>query len=407
MGLFSREKKITCENCGAQISRKDRMLCGGIPCCTNCYPKLKAEAEAKEAAKKVKVAPVITERRGGMVHQYSLYHFTCAACGKTFECRSDDRPRRYEDFEGKRYCLACWEKKEGELTVPCRVCGKPISRRERRVKGKEGFCGDCWTEELKKRREMFGAYERMLLEALEAKGIQAQGTDTLDLAPDGQPEGYHAKEGRNHQMIRLRESEYAIGTFRMKGGWFAIPASGSALRYIRPSLDGKLMEFLAKSSSRTVLAAAAGAKEVYYLTGDGIIQSTDERMDQARVFDPAERIRELTEAYFTEEEIEKRVDVFLDGTIRPLDGFYYDTAAHAFFRVLADGNYYHGYDVSYPVMSREDVVKRLLWNPDVIDAEYLCKKGEIPLAEFVRRLPDAGNRDYQAPDGFGRGTEYL
>ncbi len=407
MGLFSKDQRMYCENCGAQIARKDRMLYDGISCCPKCYPTLKQEQEAQAAVRRAGVAPVITERRNGMVHQYSLYHVTCAACGKTFECRSDDRPRRYEDYEGKRYCLACWEKKEKELTVPCKACGKPISRYERRVRGREGFCAECWVEELSQRREMFGAYEKMLLDALDAKGIPALGTDTLDLAPDGQPERYHAKEERNHEMIRLRETEYVIGAFRLRGGWFAIPASGSALRYIKPSADGKLMEFLAKSSSRTVLAAAAGTKEAYYLTEAGTVYSTDARMNEVQIFDPSERIREITEAHFTEEEMQKRVDEFLDGSIRAIDRYYYDTAAHAFFRVLADGNYYHGYDVSYPVLTKEEVLERLARRPDVIDAERLCGDGVIPLTEFVKRLPDAGNLQYQAPAEFGRGTEYL
>ena len=61
----------------------------------------------------------------------------------------------------------------------------------------------------------------------------------------GQPEGYRAGEERDHGLIRLRQNEYAIGAFRCRGGWFAIPERGSLLRYLKPSPDGALMERLA------------------------------------------------------------------------------------------------------------------------------------------------------------------
>lgn len=412
MGLFdfSRKKQLVkCENCGSEVSRDQLMLCGGKRCCANCYERVAKEQEKKATLNRPGVAKTYTERRNGFVHQYSVYHFTCARCGRTVECRSDDRPRRYEDYQGKRYCRACWEEMEKTITTPCVRCGKPISLYERGHSGRAGHCEACWLLNMREKRDMFGQYDAMLTGYLAGRGIAARGTDTDRLNEAGQPDGYRAGEERDHGLIRLRQNEYAIGAFRCRGGWFAIPERGSLLRYLKPSPDGALMERLA-SIQGTILAAATAGDDVFILTEKGMIASTDAGVDGARLFAPAERIGEMAARYFTEDEIEARVRRFMDGSIQPIPAgmaTYYDTKAKVFFTVLADGNYYHGYDVSYPVRSKEAVLVWMTRFASVIGEEAGCRRGEIPMIEIVRRLEEVPNAHYQPPENFGYGVHFM
>ena len=392
------------------------MLVKGVSCCTFCYEEVKKAQEKNDIGKEkknqgatpsAKPARVFTERRNGMVHQYSIYSFTCSRCKKTMECRTDDIPRPYEDYQGKRYCRKCWEEMEKILTEPCRRCGKPITLAESRHLGKAGMCASCWTQNMKEKRELFGAYRTRLLDCLKENGIAARGTDTEGLNEDGQPCGYHAGEERNHGMIKLRQTEYSIGTFHMDGGWFAIPERGSALRYIKPSGNKGLMEFLASVNGKTVLAAAVDDFHVYILSEDGLISSTSRKMDGKRVFSKEEILRETAARHFSEEKLEEIVRKFMDGTIRAVDHYYYDTAAKVFFEVLADGNYYHGYDVSYPVISKEEVLKNLSKRAWLIPVEEEAKAGAVPIVELVKRLPEAQVPGYKPPENFGYGVHFV
>lgn len=407
--FFRNRKKETCPNCGKTVRHDERMLTGGKPCCIHCYKDLKKAIEdpIEKRRKELKAAPVFTEIRNGFVHQYSTYSVVCGECGKTLSCRSDDIPRKYEDFEGKRYCRDCWEKKEKELTDPCIACGRPVSRYDRRVYGRLGYCTECWPGHMAEARERYIRYEKTLLGFLAARGIAASGSEREGLLPSGQPAGYVGFEERNHDMIRLRKSEYAVSDLRVGKGWFAIPESGSRLRYIKPSPDGKLMEFLAGIDSR-VLAAVTWNGKVAVLEENGTVRSTDPALDGEKVYEKQEKIGQIAKDQLGEEGIAKAREPFLSGGIHELASrYFYDSDAKVFFTIVTDGNYYHGYDVHYPVLKREEVIKMLSRFESVRGAEEAGEKGSVPMSVIAEGLEDSGKKDYAPPDGFGYGTYYV
>ncbi len=425
---FRSRKKEVCPNCRRTVRHGQLLLVSGRPCCEYCRAEAEksirpapspAAAEPPEETAKpekktepirppaVKAAPVFTERRNGYVHQYSVYSVTCSACGKTVSCRSDDIPRKYENWEGKRYCRACWEKKEKEITQPCAGCGKPVSLYDRRTNGRKGYCPACWDRHMIGVRERFGRYEKLLLDFLAGLGVSAVGSGREGLLPSGKPVGYVGFEERDHDMIRLRQSEYAAADFKIGKGWFALPESGSHLRYIVPSPDGKLMEFLA-GIRETVLAAAVWDGNAAFLLENGTVRSTDPSVDGAEAFDKGTMIRKTAERILGEEAIRKSREAFSSPGIRSIaDRFFYDGEKKAFFSIVTDGNYYHGYDVFYPVKRKDDVLRTLVRYEQLVTVEENCEKGIVPASVIAEGLEDAENPNYSPPDDFGRGEYYI
>ena len=312
-----------------------------------------------------------------------------------------------ENYEGKQYCRSCWEKKEKEITDPCPECGEPVSRYERRVFGRAGYCPACWDRHMILARERFGRYEKTLLAFLEERGIKAACSDQNGLLPSGRPEGYTGFEERNSGMIRLRRNEYAVGAFRLGNGWFAIPERGSHLRYITPSPDVKLMEFLA-GIKETCLAAAVWGRNTAVLTEDGVIHSTDPAVNALKAFDKGDVIREMAERILGEEKIRKAREEYMSEGIRSVgDRLFYDGGHRVFFRIVADGNFYHGYDVSYPVVSKEEILPVLIRREWLLDTEEACEKGVVPVSVIAEGLEDSGNFRYEPPDNFGYGTYFM
>jgi len=181
-------------------------------------------------------------------------------------------------------------KSEKTETKPCEKCGTPVTLFDRRVYGKKGLCDSCWLIHMSERREIFARYEKLFMEYLAGLGIHAKGTDTYGLEESGQPSDYSSEEDRDHDMIRLRQSEYAVGAFHIDNGWIAIPECGSGLRYITPASSAKLMTMMA-SASETVLAAATFEKHVYILDDDGKITSNDNEVNGRICFGKAFRGR--------------------------------------------------------------------------------------------------------------------
>ena len=269
-------------------------------------------------------------------------------------------------------------------------------------------------------QEIFARYDQMLTGFLLGQGIHARGSTPEGLDGEGKPLGYRGEEGRCRGMIRLRQNERAVSTFRIAGGWFAIPTTGIALRYMVPSGDCRLMDFMG-AYHRCVLAAATDETDAWLLLGDGsVVSSRDEPDDPGHpekrrsvpLFDKRERIHGLARSYFPEQEIERQKrKLLLRGGIIRINGRFsacdYDTENKSFFRVFADGNMYHGYEVSYFVMSREEVLSQFAKYEDILQTEIECMEGRVPLIEIVSRLEDSGNPDYQPPEGYGEGVDFV
>ena len=98
----------------------------------------------------------------------------------------------------------------------------------------------------------------------------------------------------------------------------------------------------------------------------------------------------VAKKYFSEDQIKAAVAEFSRG-ISCCDNrnwVYYDGDRKKFFRVFADGNYYHGYEVSYPLMNKEEAIQ---WEADslnILQYEEQCAAGEVPLF-LILLLPNS------------------
>lgn len=269
-------------------------------------------------------------------------------------------------------------------------------------------------------QEIYSRYDTLLTEFLINQGIPAKGGSLEGINDRGKPDGYRGREERDHEMIRLRQNESAAITFHIAGGWFAIPSAGSCLRYIIPSTDDRLMDFMG-SVNGVILAAATDDKDVWILTDNGNVISSDQTwgvqadtQEKAPVFlfDKKDKIHELTMKYFTEDRIEKIIKQMLNlgGVVRINDNLGscdYDTEEKVFFGVRTDGDYYHGYDVSYPVLKKENIISRMINHASLLTVELGCLQGKLPLIELIGRLEDSGKLDYRPPYNYGDGVDYI
>lgn len=112
---------------------------------------------------------------------------------------------------------------------------------------------------------------------------------------------------------------------------------------------------------------------------------------------------------FTEEEIQAAVREFCSRGIQDvrLDKTFYDPEARKFFRVAVDGSFYHGYDVHYENLPKEQVVSNYRrWYCDAEPCESGSGNKKIPFEMILERLPyEAG--PYTPPPNFGEGKLFI
>ncbi|MGN0157816.1 MAG: ATP-binding protein [Brotaphodocola sp.] len=361
---------------------------------------------------KNQISPVITERRNGFVHQYHILMFQCDECQKYFEYHDDLRLRPFVEYNNKTYCRKCWEKKQHELYELCPECGKPLSVFERRNQYK-GKCRDCWIKTIAKLREKYREYQILLEYQLKEQGIALNPTYTDGLDETGRPS--HSIKNKKIDMLPLRDNEYALYLFDVGDGVFAFPDNGIGLRYINAPSNQNFCEV--SGSHDRLLAAGTDGEAIYLLTGKGKLFITNPDISEdknnnntggVQLIDLLSLCLKTAEDIFSEKQIEDAVTAFCShGIVSVDDKIYYDPAAQKFFRVAVDGNYYHGYDVDYLLMSKEEVITwhtRFHFSIDsFVDA---CRAGEIPMLVILSRLPFKEG-PYSPPDNFGYGVHFV
>ena len=137
------------------------------------------------------------------------------------------------------------------------------------------------------------------------------------------------------------------------------------------------------------------------------LKPIDAFLDEEPILD--EDCLKLAGSYFTEEEVQEAVDAFCSGGIRSVDGgnIYYDPEARKFFQVLVDGNYYHGYDVDYSVMTKEEVIRWCTRFHFSVDGfTDCCRKKQVPMLVIIKSLPFEEG-PYSPPDNFGYGVHFV
>lgn len=299
----------------------------------------------------------------------------------------------------------------------CRQCGKELSDSARF----HGLCYDCWCARLRVLRGFYRPYVERLRTLLARRGIFTSPGTLAGLTETGRPLRPVRKAATS--VIPLREDEYAVYLFRARGALFAFPDNGIGLRYVIPSADSVFMRQIAglgqdanahSSGSQCFLAAASDGIHVYALSDDGKIYHTNPSVPEPiPVSSRLELCREVWQSFFSDEQIRESAAWLnnRNGGIKNIDGDreYYDPTEKVFFWVSTDGNYYHGYDVSYLRLSKESVIDSSLRSELTLFRLWeKCKRGEIPLAaelEFAEEAPE--DMAYDPPENFGYGFHYM
>ena len=354
------------------------------------------------------IPPIITERRNGMVHQYQILHFQCDECGNSYEYRSDEKAKAYTEYRKKNYCPSCWEQKQRELKEPCPECGRLLTICERR-RFFNGLCRECWIRSIGSLRKEYAEYRGMLEYMTAQRGIRLEPPYTDGLDETGRPlQSIRTEEEAD--MLPLREGEYALYLMNAGDGIFAFPDNGIGLRYVRLPSDRTMLS-VDKRNNR-LLAAGSDGKDLYILTDQGILISTNPELREnagpnIRVIDIMPFCRETAGKYFTEEQIDAAAAEFCRKGISEIsNSYYYDSDAKKFFYLLMDGNYYHGYDVSYANMKKEEVIAGQIRNPFFSIRNFIreCREGKIPILLILERLPWEDG-PYTPPEEFRRSIE--
>lgn len=371
-------------------------------------------------ANKLKVAPVIRNRH--------ILMFRCDKCGRYFQYRDGIRPRAFEEYENRKYCQECWEKEQHLIRIPCRDCGRPITLFEYRNQFR-GTCRECWLKKLPSLRKKYSRYRLLLEDILHEKGVRLEPMYTDGLDETGRPD--HSIKDLGLRLLPLRDNEYALYLFRAGNGVLAFPDNGINLRYIKAPSSEIILE--AADVSDSLLAAGSDGKDVYVLTGKGELFSSNEnilkgerpgsysasidrllgkkrrdKLKPVQMIVPELFCLKKAGEYFTEEQIKEAVAGFCSHGITAVNSnTYYDPEAKKFFMVLADGNYYHGYDVSYLQVSRNEVMDECVRYHFSID-QFIdqCEAGTIPLLVILSKLPwEEG--PYDPPENFGYGVHFV
>ena len=362
---------------------------------------LREVSRAYYEANKMKVSPVIRNRH--------ILMFRCDKCGRCFQYREGVKPQAYEEYKSRKYCRECWKKEQELIRVPCCDCGRPITLFESRNQFK-GRCRECWLKMLPSLRKKYGRYRSLLEDILLEKGIKLEPMFTDGLDETGRPD--HCVEDLRLRVRPLRDNEYALYLFYAGNGVLAFPDNGIGLRYIKAPSSEIILE--AADVSESLLAGGSDGKDIYVLTGKGELYSSNEnilkgenpgcygeRIDRllgkerrsnlkpVQIIDPKLFCLRKAGEYFTEEQIMTAAAKFSSQGIAAVNSnTYYDPEAKKFFKVLTDGNYYHGYDVFHEQVSRskimDDYVRRFFSIDQFIDQ---CEAGTIPMLVIISKLP--------------------
>lgn len=359
-----------------------------------------------------RVAPSFTEIRDGFVHQYHIFVFQCEECHQYFQYRSDAASQVLEKYENKVYCRDCWNKKQHEIYEACPECKKPLSYFERRNQY-NGMCRDCWVKVIAKQREKYREYQNFLEEYLREQGVMLNPSDTDGLDETGRPSD--SVKDKKIDILPLRDNEYALYLFEAGEGIFAFPSHGIGLRYIKAPSRQKF--YGVAGGHNRMLAAGTDGRVIYILTDKGKLFMTrsdspendnGDHTESVQAIDVYDFCMKTAEDTLSEKQIEDAVTDFCSNGIACVnDSIYYDPAAKKFFRVLVDGNYYHGYDVDYMVQSKKAVMESLVRYHFSIDGFVdACRAGEVPMLVILSRL-SYEEGPYSPPDHFGYGKHFI
>lgn len=303
----------------------------------------------------------------------------------------------------------------------CKRCGKEFTDGDRI----HDYCRGCWCIHLQQLREFCRPYETRLLAVLEEKGIRADPGTVSGLDETGRPS--EAVGETESPMSLLGESEHALRLLRVRDAVLALaeigyPEDSLGLRCILPSADGGFMKRIGSlcgddngrllRGKRRFLAAVSDGAHVYALSEDGMVYHTNPSIaGPIPVSSRLELHREIWRAFFTDEQLRASAAKLSDpqgGIMHIICEAYFDTAQKMFFEVSAYGSYHDGYDVSYPRLTKEETIDRLLRNKALFQTWDQCRRGDVPMAAMVELAEEAPqDMEYVPQPHFGWGVHYY
>ena len=330
----------------------------------------------------------------------------CQSCGTRLESFST-----CEHILGINYCRKCYEVLLPQATLECKDCGQTI----------QGKCRDCFLHHLEDVRQFIKPYGERFDAALREHGIHPQQSAFEGIDPYGRAL-VPVPELSSCNLIPLREKlgmnqERALYTVNCRGDLFAIPDSMIGIRYITahdPAALGKHPDLKEPASRNTIrstsyiLALRSDGEYLYYLTMGGYVLSENPSITPFSLFDPVQEADRMIKAVITPGQIEQKADEIRKSTVYSFSSqCYYDPRAKVFFSCLVDGNYYHGYDVSYPVLTKENALNLTrISNLYTLHQELI--KGIVPNSAVIEVLEEGPYiENYDPPERVGYGTLWI
>lgn len=259
--------------------------------------------------------------------------------------------------------------------------------------------------ELKALRDEYREYFFILKNYLESQGITLNSVYTTD-AMDAQFQ---------------KKSEYAIYFFDVANRTFALPGE-HGLNFGLRCIDSDELTSYSVVEHEIFLAAGTDGRMIYGINGKGklIVINPDEDCDEEKrfcvtqqVIDPLSYCMKVAESTLSENQITDEISAIQSDGIVPVrtqlfDRVFYDSKEQHFFCMRVDGNFYHGYDVDYFPMSRDEVItfgitSNIFSIKDVVDT---CRDGKVHPFVLLSYLP-CKEGPYSPPDNFGYGRYFI
>ena len=244
----------------------------------------------------------------------------------------------------------------------------------------------------------------MFIDYMKEQGIKVQKSIFDEIDEIGRH--YKLMKERQVDAAPFEEKEFVLYSIKVRDAEIAFPSNGIGIRIMIPSKDKAFMDSLDKRSTG-ILAIASDGEEYYILDDMGEIDSSNPIWDKKKMFDTVKYCLDQADKYFTKEEIRRRVLTDYNNGIIRFRSFYYDANYKKFFVVSVDGNYYHGYDVSYHNITKSQAIHMETdFHLSIDDFVDECRRGEIPTLVILNELSYVEG-DYTPPYNFGYGTEFI
>lgn len=280
-----------------------------------------------------------------------------------------------------------------------------------------GLCISRWKKDYNSKKVFYFPYKKRLDAALNEMGIRTIELSLKEIRTYGSPKTqvieYDWMEG-----IHLRKGERALYTISCRNCTFGFPSNGIGIRYLHVSTNKHNQEWARKVHfSDVILAITSDNEELYWLTEKGVIKSTKDDWNETRLFYKVDECRKIC-AYISHESINlhiSRLEAVSQynkyGIFSLFNDTFYDANAKVAFTVFADGNYYHGYDVSYITNTKKDLLENLVSSygyGNLYNISKKCSSGQIPTFAVADILDiDESKKDYNPPINVGFGSIYV